>query len=783
MVVGKQASSRPIPLRKTALASAVAMASQVLAAPQAAAEEAAAVEEVVVTARKRRDNLQDVPVSVQAFTADRIEELGIHRFEDFAVLAPSISFVSWLPGTQMMFIRGIADGSNPNRANTATATMYLDEQPLTYAGGIADLHNYDIERIEVLNGPQGTYYGASATSGTVRIITNKPDPARFEAGTDVTLGLIDEGDNMRTAEGFANIPVSERTAVRIVGWYDESTGFVDNIARTRTYKNGASATNSPFVKEDYNEERTVGLRAAARTEFQGGWRATLSGFWQGTEIVGAWDHDPVRVAELEVARFGPEFGELDVGQVALTVEGDLGIADIVYAGAYFDRHRQHRSDYSDYVEYASFGSWIQQFACSDFYWYGNVGCNDPSMFYDADFASERWSHEVRLTSSGESRFNWVVGAYAEQNESDNLIFWDMPGIQHEGAPGAYYVANNGGSPLPNEWWSADWRGDWEQVAVFGEASFDVMDRLQATVGLRAFESEFGGDTAWAGYFYDAKTFSADTAGSTDDTIFKFSLTLDATDSLLAYFTYAEGFRPGGGNAEGATNPSVPEIYQPDVLDSYEIGWKATLAGGRATFNGAVYTMQWQDFQTSIYDLLISPLIFRANAGDAEVQGFEAELQAALTPNLFLQVAATMNDSVLAEDFNSTVDPSVVWAEAGRELPYVPRWKFSATSRYEWEQAGGVTGHAQMTWSFTDESWNLLITEPFQAQAVPKRQAAYSLLDLRVGWDVASRYAVEVFATNLLDERAQIFINTGNYDERITTNRPRTFGLRWKTRID
>ena len=138
--------------------------------PMPALVQQAAIEEVIVTARKRSESLQDTPIAVQAFTADRIEDLGIHRFEDFAVLSPSIAFISWLPGTQMMFIRGIANGSNPNRTNAATATLYLDEQPLNYGGGIADLHNYDIERIEVLNGPQGTYYGASATSGTVRII-------------------------------------------------------------------------------------------------------------------------------------------------------------------------------------------------------------------------------------------------------------------------------------------------------------------------------------------------------------------------------------------------------------------------------------------------------------------------------------------------------------------------------------------------------------------------------------------------------------------------------------
>lgn len=779
----KNANS-PWPFRKKALAVAVAGASGVAAAPAPALAQQAAIEEVIVTARKRSESLQDTPIAVQAFTADRIEDLGIHRFEDFAVLSPSIAFVSWLPGTQMMFIRGIADGSNPNRTNAATATLYLDEQPLNYGGGIADLHNYDIERIEVLNGPQGTYYGASATSGTVRIITNKPDADAFSAGADLTAGLIDQGDGVSTLEGYVNIPLAEGvSALRLVGWYDQSGGFIDNVARTRTYQNGATAANDAFVKDDYNEEETLGFRAALRSDLGERWRGTLAGFHQKTETEGAWDHDPNRVGHLEVGRFGPEFGEITYSQIALTLEGSLDIGDIVYAGAYFNRNRDATSDYSDYVEYASFGNWIQQFACDGFYSYGNIGCNDPSMFYQSDYDADRWSHEVRFTSSLDGPLNWILGAYYEKNESDNLLFWDMPGIQHGGVPGDYYINNNGGSPLPNEWWSTSWDTESEQLAGFGELTYQMTEQLSATFGLRVFDSKFSSTTDWGGYFYNAKEPSSG-SGSTDGTIYKFNLTYRINDALLTYLTYAEGFRPGGRNSEGATNPSVPEIYEPDVLDSYELGWKSTLADGRVTFNGAVYYMEWSSFQTSIYDLLISPLVFRANAGDAEVTGVEAELQAALTGNLSLQMAATYNSAELAKDFNSTVDPSVVWAEKGRELPYVPEFKFSANARYQWTQGNAATGYAQLSYAYTAKSWNLLITEPFQAEAVPKRQAAYDLMDLRLGWEFSGgRYGVELFGSNLFDEQAQIFINTGNYDERITTNRPRTLGVRLKVRMN
>ena len=195
-------------------------------------------------------------------------------------------------------------------------------------------------------------------------------------------------------------------------------------------------------------------------------------------------------------------------------------------------------------------------------------------------------------------------------------------------------------------------------------------------------------------------------------------------------------------------------------------------------------MEWTDFQTSIYDLLISPLIFRANAGNAEVDGIEAELNTLVGESLMLGVGATYNQSQLTKDFNSTVDPDVVWAPKGRRLPYSPELRYSANARYTWEQGNDASGYAHISYSYTDDMWNLLITEPFQADAIPRLQDPYSIVDLRVGWEFNnSNYGFELYATNLTDERAQIFINTGNYDSRVTTNRPRTLGFRVKARLN
>lgn len=581
-------SESPFPFQKTALATAVALACGTSAPAAAESSESDApgrIEEVVVTAQKRSASIQEVPLAIQAFTADSIDELDISRFEDFALLSPTINIASWIPGTTSMVMRGVSDGGGGGDT-AATATLYLDEQPLTFRGQVPDLHHYDIERIEILNGPQGTHYGASATSGAVRVITNKPDPEAFSAGADISGGAIQDGDHTRTAEGFVNIPIGDgQAALRLVGWYDASLGFVDNLPANRTYVNGVSVSNSRYVEDDCNEEEVSGFRASLRTNLGERWTGMLSVLNQESDIKGSWDYEPDLGGDREVTRFLPEQSDLSYGQVALTLEGDLGIGELVYAGAYYRRNSETVSDYSSYVAYVPWAAWTQQFACNDFYWYGNTDCNDPSMYFDLEWNVDRWSHEARLASSGDGPLNWIVGAFFEETESRQIAFWGMEGIQHQGVPSAYYLGSSGGSPLPEEWYFADAVYNWEQLAGFGELEYQFAEMWRATFGMRAFRSQY--DKAPSpdfNIFYDPKAGGTSVAASSDDVIFKANLTWEVNDELLTYFTFAQGFRPGGANTTAADD-NIPETYGPDVLDSYEVGWKSTLADGRVLFNG------------------------------------------------------------------------------------------------------------------------------------------------------------------------------------------------------
>ena len=191
------------------------------------------------------------------------------------------------------------------------------------------------------------------------------------------------------------------------------TDFIDNLPIDRTYRNGHTVSNRSWAGEDYNQEETTGGRVTLLYDFNENWRAIAAAMTQASDTVGAWDHDPTRRDDLEVARFGPEYTNLNYAQYAFTVTGELDIGDLVYATSYYDRDDLAVNDYSDYVEYASFGNWIQQHACENFYWYGFTGCADPSIFFESEANTSRWSHELRLASSGEGRLNWIGGAYYE----------------------------------------------------------------------------------------------------------------------------------------------------------------------------------------------------------------------------------------------------------------------------------------------------------------------------------------------------------------------------------
>lgn len=311
-------------------------------------------DEIIVTAQKRSESLQNVPISIQALGTEKLEDLNISNFSGYAQQLPSVSFQgSGTPGVNVIYMRGVASGGDGNHSGSLPSVgVYLDEQPVTTIGGNLDVHIYDIARIESLSGPQGTLYGASSQAGTIRIITNKPDPSGFSGSMHGEINTVRSGDFGGKFEAYVNAPLSDSAALRVVGFYKRDGGFIDNVPGTRCFEpipGGICVDNTAFVEENYNDTDTYGLRAALGVELDDNWTITPTVMYQNTRSNGMYAFDP-SVGDLQVQHFFPEFRRDKFIQAALTIEGKIGSWDLTYAGAYLDRKTFSSSDYTDYSE-------------------------------------------------------------------------------------------------------------------------------------------------------------------------------------------------------------------------------------------------------------------------------------------------------------------------------------------------------------------------------------------------------------------------------------------------
>ncbi len=773
------------------------------AAPVADAAPSMVLQEVVVSAQLVRQNLQDVPESLQVFTSKDIKNLDLTHFNAIATKSPSISFVSDGPTEQSFYMRGVSDGSSLNSQNTSTTGYFLDDASLSFYGSFPDLHLYDIKRIEVLDGPQGTLYGAGSMSGALRVITNKPDLNAFSGGVSVNFGQIQHGGLNITDEAYVNIPlIKGETALRLSVYEVHTGGFIDNVLNTRHWINGTVSTNAQWARNNYNTEREYGGRAAIAQRFGPKWNAVFTFNYQRQTTAGSWSQDPTHFGLRKVAHFGPENIADAFTDYDLHIKGDVGIGDLVYAGTYWNYPYHYTTEYSQYVQYNPLPSTyqaspglLQSLTCltgptiqggTDPY----GGCNVPTMYYKYNLWTRSWSNELRLQSKPGGRWHWIVGAYWNKTREKYTYFYDMPGMQPNGE--AYqsalsyysYYYTGTASPLPQEWYSSNQRFDYLQTAEFGDLGFDITKRWNIDVGLRYFHSNFSGSDLWAGYFWAPKTPTGAYTDSSHKITGKASLSFKASKNLLLYATFSQGFRDGGVNQDSNScySRGVPRHFSPDTLDNYEVGWKSGLLHGRMIWNGALYYMPWKDFQAPIFDLSICPNEFNANFGNARIYGAESNINYQIINGLTLQASASYNDSRLISvkpNFTGVLTTMIVPRE---RLPFVPYFSYSASLRYTHAVSAALNGFFQYDIAHKGDMWSDLraLPNPALGKKGSARflQPAYSISNVSFGLESASGvWTLAAYVSNLWNTNAVIFVNTGNYDNRQTTNEPRVFGVR------
>lgn len=522
------------------------------AAEPAAEERVGGVQEIVVTARKIGENLQDVPISVNAIGEEALDELAIATFTDYLDQLPTVTAGGSGPGQSTIYIRGLAS-TTPNLTTAGVAglapnvALYLDEQPLGQPGRNLDVYAADLERIEVLAGPQGTLFGASSQAGVVRLITNKPSLSGFDTAVKAGVSFTKNGESSYNAEAMLNIPVTDNFAVRGVVYLDDQGGYIDNVAGSITARESArfrpagtvrsngvavnalrggfqsdaatlaqldanvnfiAANNSGLVQEDFNDTQYSGFRVSALYEFSPDWRLTVSHARQSIESDGVFFADPdLGINDLEVQRFEQDRLQDDFSNTSWTVEGRLAMLDIVYTGAYTDRQTQQRVDYTDYL---FVGQYLPYYICDGSVSYPGAGnaptgtCQAPNLYVTSDSQTKVFTQEFRVNTPQDERIRATFGAFYSDLELTERNDFAYPGnvaaapfggfAQNSPFPGGFQSVDG---PFPSEViFRNDIRRTDEQFGLFGEVSLDIVpDLLTLTVGARYYniEVDFEGD--------------------------------------------------------------------------------------------------------------------------------------------------------------------------------------------------------------------------------------------------------------------------------------------------
>lgn len=650
----------PHNLRRHTLATAVGTALMpMLAATHAQAQ----LEEVVVTATKQEASLQDVPVAVSALTEESLNQRGVTSFNDYLIQLPNVSAGGAGPGQSTMYIRGIAS-TTPNLTTSGVAglspnvALYLDEQPLSQPGRNLDVYIVDMNRVEVLAGPQGTLFGASSQAGVIRLITNKPDTTAFSGSIRAGASTMKDGESNYNINATVNIPLGDNFAVRASIYTDEKGGYIDNVPGLRSARESArfrpagtvrsngtvvadyrggfqagsdlsnvtflNADNAALVEDDFNDTSYQGGRISALWNINDNWSLQVGAMIQEIDSDGTFYTDPNLEGDYEIQRYEKEFVKDEYTNLNWTLQGRLGALDVIYTGAFTDRETDQRVDYSDYL---FIGQYIPYYIC-DYYvsytFYSPGGlptgtCQPPNLYTTNKVDSEFQTHEIRFSTDQSAKVRLTAGAFYSDMELTERVDFSYPGNKLVDAWGA--GSGNGFGFAPNYNYPYDGQGGYrpgegpypadtifrndilrtdEQMGLFGEISYDLSDSLTITGGLRYFdyEADLAGSANSA--FYNMSGSDYNKFGTNLNDLYDGDQSIRWTYS--GFFPYEESPVYTPNNLPDPSDPNytriVNSIYAPDVAEDDGVIGKITLSW--APDDDSLYYITWSEgFRTGL----------------------------------------------------------------------------------------------------------------------------------------------------------------------------------------
>ncbi len=746
-----------------------------LAAAAAGAQTAStSLGEIIVTAQKRNEALADIPMSVSVLPGEALERQQVTNFQDLAALIPGLSLNTNTRGATRVTMRGINTGGV-----ASTVGVYLNEVPFGSSSGLAngavlsgDFDTFDMARVEVLRGPQGTLYGASALGGVIKYVANAPSTDGFEARFQGSMEDTAHADMGYALSGVVNIAVSDTFALRASGFFRSDGGYVESIGNNplpALQDPSVNIADGTLVEDEINGTDVTGGRVSALFKPSDAFSLDLSVHYQNidSENADAFEVDPTTLRPLYgdrvASRYHNEPTDTEYRLYSATMDWDLGGATLQSITSYSEFEQNFTRD-AAVVDVLGAGLGTAQLLT---FVYSTPGTADTllSSVLDQTVTTDKFTQELRLVSPESDKFEWLLGAY--YTDEDSLIHQQLVAVQPvTGAPVA-------GIPLPADL-SID--SKYEELALFGNATWHVTDRFDLSFGARWSDNDQ--DAAQNGLIIlpilpggQLELNFDDLRSSESPVTWSFSPRFEFSDTTSAYLRVATGFRPGGPNVLPPGAPA-PATYDSDELTNYELGLRTGNASGSFTLDVAAFFLDWEDVQLLT---VVNGFGINANGGTAESKGLEFTATTR-TGGLSLTFSGAYTDAELTED----TDP-LVGGFDGDALPFVPEWQLALGGDYEWAALGDATAYAGGTVAYTGDRLadfgNRI--DPLDPTSARREADAYTTLDLRTGvlWD---NWSLELYGKNVTDEEGITdILAPGPFVAgagAVSIIRPRTFGL-------
>lgn len=586
----------------------VAWADDAAAADASATSDDANPHDIIVTAQRRNESIQDVPMTLQALTGDNLSQLNVVSFNDLLKFTPNVTFASNGPGQGAIYMRGLSAGFAGNQSSATIAyfpnvALYLDDQSMQFPARNADVYMADLERVEVLEGPQGTLFGGGAQAGAVRYITNKPNVSKFEGRMEGSFGGTAGGASNYSGNATINIPVIEdKLAIRAVVYGDHHGGYIDNVASTFTrsdsdsgnyyFNNGGHTlpptqqanagqyNNYALARRDFNPIDYAGARISAKWDIAPDWDLLVSESYQDIDAEGTFATYPTgsdfqKLGDLQTTVFTPSYNRDKYWNTAWTLNGKIGDFKVIYTGAYLTRHISTQQDYSNYSRTGG-GMYYQCTGGSTGWGSGTPFCYSPVAYWEDTVRNTHQSHELRISTPDNKRIRAIAGAYWERFRIYDVMNFDYKTIPTcttaliaanaacsgvvQTYPGS--TANQPGLRGPSTAFGEDTQRGYDQYAFFGSVDFDVLPNLTLTGGTRYYhykEFEVGSQyQTYASNCYQVLTCAVAGSGNVNIDAANDRVTYSGFKSravinwkpmpgTLVYALFSQGFRPGGFN--------------------------------------------------------------------------------------------------------------------------------------------------------------------------------------------------------------------------------------------